>query len=150
MVTDSSKRIFLASDHAGFDLKSYIISYLSNRLNIEIIDLGCENAVDSVDYPVFSDILCKEIENSNDNDFGILICGSGIGMSIAANRNRFIRAALCFNKDLAKLARNHNNANVLCLGARFVSKDIAIEIVETFLESNFDGGRHQNRVQKMS
>jgi ribose 5-phosphate isomerase B len=140
-----AKRIYIASDHAGFELKEYLVNSLKKN-NIEIIDLGCDSAKISVDYPDYGNKLCAEI---TENDFGILICGSGVGISISANRHKKIRAALCFNKTIAKLARSHNNANVICLGARFLKKKYALAICKTFFTQKFDGQRHVARVEKL-
>ena len=140
-----AKRIYIASDHAGFELKKYLIESLKKN-NIEIIDIGCDSAKNSVDYPDYGNKLCEKI---NENDFGILICGSGVGMSICANRHKKIRGALCFNKEIAKLARSHNDANVICLGARFLKKKYALAICKTFFSQKFDGQRHVARVQKL-
>ncbi|MDY3113690.1 MAG: ribose 5-phosphate isomerase B [Helicobacter sp.] len=139
-------QIFLASDHAGVGLKSIIIEFLK-ELEIESINLGPNNT-DRVDYPDFANALCENVIN-NENSLGILICGSGIGMSIAANRYSGIRAALCNEPLSAKLAREHNDANVLCLGARLIGEDMACEIVKSFLDSTFAGGRHALRVKKL-
>jgi len=128
--------IFIASDHAGFELKEYL------KTQFNLLDLGTHNA-ESCDYPVFAEKLCNQMKAS---DKGILICGTGIGMSIAANRFKNIRAALCFNEEMAILSRQHNNANVLVLGARIISPETARNCVEKFLTSDFEGGRHQRRV----
>lgn len=141
-----SGKLYIASDHAGFELKRFLIKELSQ--NCLVSDLGCDSPGSSFDYPDLAQSLCLKIAGSL--DVGILICGSGIGMSIAANRNKNIRAALCFNEELAKLARQHNNANVICLGSRFISKDQALKIVNSFLASKFEAGRHETRVQKLS
>ncbi|MBU6339331.1 MAG: ribose 5-phosphate isomerase B [Rickettsiales bacterium] len=140
------KQIFIASDHAGYDLKQFLISEFSKQ-NIKIIDLGCDSSEKSVDYPDYAEKLSKKI--TKESDFGILICGSGIGISIAANRFQNIRAALCHNIKSAKLARAHNNANVLCLGARFIKAKSALSLVKTFLNTEFEGGRHATRVEKL-
>ena len=141
-----SDKIYIASDHAGFELKQFLIEKLSQEYSVS--DLGCASSETSVDYPDVAKDLCVKI--SDYTSFGILICGSGIGMSIAANRNNNVRAALCFDEELAKLARNHNDANVLCLGSRFISNDQASKIVDSFLANKFEAGRHENRVQKLS
>ena len=138
-------KILIACDHAGFDLKTKIINKFSNKYNFQ--DLGCNNSKDSVDYPDFANLLAKNLENKN--YFGILICGSGIGISIAANRYKYIRAALCHSNQTAKLAREHNNANVICLGSRIIDENEAFLAVETFINTKFEGGRHQLRVQKL-
>lgn len=140
------KRVFLASDHAGFEMKKFLITELSSQFSA--IDLGCDSASKSVDYPDYAQKLCTKIKN--ENDFGILICGSGIGISIAANRHKKIRAALCYSVKAAKLARGHNNANVLCLGARFTKNKQALTIAKAFLKAKFEGGRHEARVIKLS
>ena len=134
--------IFIASDHAGFDLKTQIID-----LNNDFIDLGT-NSNDSVDYPDYAHLLCKKMKNHK-KQFGILVCGSGIGMDMAANRHKNIRAALCFNIKSAKLSRQHNNANVMAIGARLTKKNVALKCVDTFIKTNFNGGRHLRRVKKI-
>ena len=136
-------KIFIASDHAGFNLKKQII-YSKE----EFVDLGTNNE-DKVDYPDFAENLALKV-NSNDGSKGILICGSGIGMAIAANRFKGIRAGLAFNPEIAKLMREHNDANVLVLPGRFMDVHEALKCVENFLNSNFEGGRHQNRVNKLT
>jgi len=142
-----NQKIAIACDHAGFDLKSIIIGELKSQYTID--DLGCHDSKTSVDYPDFANKIAHKIM-TKEVDFGILVCGSGIGISIAANRFREVRAALCHNQKTAKLARNHNNANVLCLGARIINKKNATKIVQVFLNSNFEGGRHIKRVEKLS
>ncbi len=139
-------RISIASDHAGFKLKDFLKSELAQKY--DIIDLGTNDS-ESVDYPDFGKKLAEHIANKK-SDFGILICGSGIGISIAANRNPKVRAALCWNNEVSKLARQHNDANVICLGARFVTEQQALEMVNTFLSTAFEGGRHTKRVEKLS
>ena len=140
-----AKKIYIASDHAGFKLKEYLIKSFKKN-NIEIIDLGCNSAKDSVDYPDYANKLCEKI---TENNFGILICGTGVGISISANRHKKIRAALCYNKTIAKLARSHNDANVICLGARMIKKKYALAICKTFFTQKFDGQRHVARVEKL-
>ncbi len=140
-----AKKIYIASDHAGFELKEYLINSFKKN-NIEIIDLGCNSAKDSVDYPDYANKLCEKI---TENNFGILICGTGVGISISANRHKKIRAALCYNKTIAKLARAHNDANVICLGARMLKKKYALAICKTFFTQKFDGQRHVARVEKL-
>ena len=140
------KKVFLASDHAGYMLKQNISKFLNNK-GIKILDLGTKNK-NSVDYPDFAHLLAKKIK-TNDNKFGILICGSGIGMSMAANRHKNIRAALCNNTKSAKLSRMHNNANVIALGSRLTKKDVALKCVNIFLKTPFDGGRHLRRIKKI-
>ena len=136
--------IFIASDHAGFDLKKQILNSIENNL----VDLGVDNK-NSVDYPDYAKMLVSKI-NSTKNSKGILICGSGIGMSIAANRDKNIRAGLAFKSEIAKLMREHNDANVLILPGRFMNIHEAIKCVRNFLTTNFEGKRHQNRVNKLS
>lgn len=142
-----TKKIFIASDHAGFDLKKVLISELSD-LGIEAVDLGCDSATISVDYPDYAQKLAKKVKT--DSDFGILICGSGIGISIAANRFDHIRCALCHNVKSVKLARAHNNANVIALGARFIKSKNALAMIKAFLTTEFEDGRHRKRVEKLS
>lgn len=139
-------KIFIASDHAGFEFKNEILKILE-ALEMDIVDLGT-NSNSSVDYPDFANMLCKEVLN-NQQSYGILICGSGIGMSIAANRHNGIRAALCNESLSAKLARKHNDANVLCLGARLIGLEMAREIIVVFLCTSFEGERHLRRIEKL-
>ncbi|MBL6664432.1 MAG: ribose 5-phosphate isomerase B [Rickettsiales bacterium] len=141
------RSLLIASDHAGFNLKSKIVSYLKTN-NIRYTDLGCDSLSTSVDYPDYANKLCQDFDENN--NFGILICGSGVGVSIAANRYSNIRAALCRDEEIAKLARQHNDANVICLGARFIEDEKAISVIKTFLETHFENGRHQIRVEKLS
>ena len=137
----------LASDHAGYDLKEQIKFYLENN-NFKVKDLGPFNN-DSVDYSDYGKLLGGVIKNNN-NTLGIAICGSGLGMSIALNRISGVRAALCHNIAVAKLAKNHNDANVLVLGGRFINLDEAINIVDIFFKESFEGGRHKRRVNKLN
>ena len=136
------KKIFIASDHAGYNLKNSIISKLN-----KITDLGPKSK-DSVDYPDFAKKLSKKVA-SNKGSFGILICGSGMGMAIAANKNKKIRAALCYSKKNTKLSRLHNNANIITLGERLINKKKAISLINIFLSTKFEGGRHLRRVKKI-
>ena len=139
--------ILLSNDHAGTELKKEIKEFLeSNGYNVNNFgeDLG-----ESVDYPDFIHPLAKEISNKKEEK-GIIICGSGNGVSMVANKYEGVRAALCWNKEIASLSRQHNNANVLSLPARFLTTDEAIEIVKTFLETDFEGGRHERRVKKIN
>jgi ribose 5-phosphate isomerase B len=135
------KQIVIACDHAGFGLKEYLIKQLQGY---EIIDLGT-NSADSVDYPDYAHQLASIVVSKHIQ--GILICGSGIGMSMAVNKHKDIRGALCFNPEMAKLSREHNDANVLILGARFTNENNALDILKTWLGTEFSGGRHQKRVQ---
>ena len=140
------KKIILASDHAGFKLKEEIKKFLIKKRK-KVIDLGTKNT-NSVDYPDYAHLLSKKMKK-NSNQFGILVCGSGTGMSIAANKHKNIRAALCYNTKSTKLSRLHNNANVMTLGSRLIKKSVALKCVNTFLKTNFDGGRHIRRVKKI-
>lgn len=143
-----SEKILIASDHAGFTLKKFLIEELT-KLGFAAVDLGCHSAEKSVDYPDYAQKLCKKITTKNQLR-GILICGSGIGISIAANRFKHIRAALCNSSELAKLSRAHNDSNVLCLGARITKNKSALSIVKAFLSTEFEGARHAARVKKLS
>ena len=136
--------IFIASDHAGFDLKKQIL----NTVKAKLIDLGV-NTEDSVDYPDYAKKLVSKIKTT-ENSKGILICGSGIGMSIAANRDKNIRAGLAFKSEIAKLMREHNDANVLVLPGRFINIQDALKCIKNFLTTDFEGKRHQDRVNKLS
>jgi len=140
-------RIAIASDHAGYLVKDMIVDHLKQH-NIEITDLGC-NTPDSVDYPDYAKKVCAEILQDRAN-FGILVCGTGIGMSMAANKIVTIRAALCNDVYAAEMTRKHNDANVLCLGARTVNPSIVRDIVNIFLKTEFEGGRHETRIRKFS
>lgn len=140
------KKLYIGSDHAGFELKAALIKHAESK-NIEIEDCGCYSK-DSVDYPDYAQTVSRKVlEDSNAE--GILICGSGIGMDMAANRFKGIRAALVYEPELAVLSRTHNNSNVLVLAARFTTEEKAIKILDTWLETSFEGGRHQGRVDKM-
>jgi ribose 5-phosphate isomerase B len=139
--------IALASDHGGFALKAELAEWLKGR-GETVLDLGPDSA-DSVDYPDYADRMAEAIRAGKAGR-GVLICGSGIGISIAANRHRWIRAALCHDVTTAKLCRAHNDANVLALGARIIGAEVAKDCLEAFLEAPFEGGRHVRRVDKMS
>ena len=139
--------ILLSNDHAGTELKKEVKEFLeSNGYNVN--NLG-EDLGESVDYPDFIHPLAKEISNKKEEK-GIIICGSGNGVSMVANKYEGVRAALCWNKEIASLSRQHNNANVLSLPARFITTQEAIDIVKTFLETEFEGGRHERRVKKIN
>ncbi len=140
------EKLAIACDHGGYDLKEAIKKHFAQ--SVEFIDLGT-NSSESVDYPEYGQAVAQAIINEN-SEKGVLICGSGIGISIAANRYPQIRAANCVDPTMAKLSRLHNNANVLALGARLIDEAQAIEIVKTFLETEYEGGRHDARIQKMS
>jgi len=139
------KKIFIASDHAGYRLKKYVISKFSKKA--KLIDLGPKTD-DSVDYPDFAKKLSKKI-SSKKGSFGILVCGSGTGMAIAANKTKNVRAALCYSIKNTKLSRLHNNANIITLGQRLISKKKAFNLIKIFLSTKFEGGRHLRRVKKM-
>ncbi|WP_430470315.1 ribose 5-phosphate isomerase B [Thalassospira lucentensis] len=141
------KTIAIAADHGGVELKSAIISALKDR-GIEVFDFGT-NGSESVDYPDYAQAVAKSIIDGQ-SEAGILVCGSGIGMSIAANRFPEVRAALAHDRLSAELCRQHNNANVLCLGARIVGDAKALDCVDAFISTEFEGGRHALRVAKMS
>ena len=140
------KKIFISSDHAGFKLKEAIKSYLSNK-KLSFTDMGPYN--DSrVDYPDFAHKVAKRVK-LNKNNIGILVCGSGMGMNIVANKHRNIRAAQCFNLKSTKLSRLHNDANIITLGSRLLTKKNALSCVGVFLDTKFEGGRHSKRIKKI-
>lgn len=141
------KTIAIASDHGGFELKKLLIEALKEKGFVPF-DLGTHSA-DSVDYPKYGQLMGTAIE-SGEAPLGILICGSGIGISIAANRNPAVRAAVCHSGLSARLARQHNNANVLALGARLIGVETALDCLEQFLTTDFEGGRHQRRVDQLN
>lgn len=138
-------KIAIGADHAGYDYKVAIAKWL-NAYNLK--DFGTYSP-DSVDYPDFAHPVASAVE-SGEFDFGILICGSANGVAITANKHQGIRAAICWNDELASLARKHNNANIVCIPARFISIEDAEKIVKTFMETEFEGGRHANRVNKIA
>ena len=140
------KKIFISSDHAGFKLKESIKIFL-NKQNYKYIDLGPNN--DSrVDYPDFAHKVAKKVK-INKNHVGILVCGSGMGMNIAANRHKNIRAAQCFNLKSTRLSRLHNDANIITLGSRLLNKKNVMNLVNVFLKTKFEGGRHRKRINKI-
>ena len=140
------KKVLIASDHAGFKLKKILIEELQGKITFE--DLG-PFSESSVDYPDYAKKLSKKIDLKNDL-IGVLICGSGIGMSMVANRFKNVRAALCMNNKMSMLARQHNNANILVLGSRLISEQEAIKCLIVFLKTNYEGGRHQARLDKFN
>ena len=142
----NNKYIILASDHAGYKLKEVIKKFLIKKRK-KVLDLGAKNTV-SVDYPDYAHLLSRQMKKK-DNQFGILICGSGIGMDMAANRHKNIRAALCYDEKSTRLSRLHNNANVMTIGARLTNKNVALRCVNLFMKTNFEGGRHLRRVNKI-
>ena len=141
-----SLKISIGSDHAGYDLKMTIVKYLTEN-GIESIDFGTDN-LNSCDYPDFAHAVIGSLIDG-ETDLSILICGSANGMCMTANKWRDVRAALCWTSEIASLARQHNNANVLCIPARFISQLDAENITRSFLDAQFEGGRHQKRVEKI-
>jgi ribose 5-phosphate isomerase B len=139
------QKIAIGADHAGFDYKELLIKHLHH---FEVKDFGTYST-DSVDYPDFSHPVATAVENG-EFDLGILICGSANGVAMAANKHQGIRAAICWTEELASLARSHNDANVLCIPARFITPELAIQITDKFLSTSFEGGRHAKRVNKIS
>ena len=140
------KRVCISSDHAGFQLKESIKDFLINK-NISIIDLGPTNE-NSVDYPDYAKKVSNRIKSKR-SDVGILVCGSGIGMAISANKAKGIRAAVCYNLKSTRLSRQHNDANIIAIGSRLTKKNNALKIVSIFLGTKFEGGRHLRRVKKI-
>lgn len=141
-----SGRVILASDHAGFKLKKEIKKFLIKKRK-KVLDLGTKNT-SSVDYPDYAHLLSQKMRKA-ENQFGILICGSGAGMSMTANKHKNIRAALCYDTKSTKLSRSHNNANVMAIGARLTKKNVALKCVSIFLKTDFDRGRHLQRIKKI-
>ena len=140
------KNIYIASDHAGFKLKEFLKKKFFKKYNF--IDLGTNSSTTSVNYPLFAHKLSNKVAK-NDKNFGILICGSGLGMSMAANRHKKIRAALCYTVKNTKLSRLHNNSNVITLGSRLTKKNSALKLIDVFFKTKFEGGRHNKRVKKI-
>ena len=140
------KKLYIASDHAGFTLKEFVKKKLSKKIKFD--DQGPHSDEISVNYPDFAHKLCKKV-SKNSLNMGILICGSGMGMAMAANRHKKIRAALCYSVKNTKLSRLHNNSNVITLGARLINKNTAMKCINTFLKTKFEGGRHLKRVKKI-
>ncbi len=145
--TPQQHKFLIASDHAGYRLKEVLIAHLKKH-DIAVSDLGTDND-ESVDYTDYAHPLCDGIANG-EAEYGILICGSGIGMSMVANRHPHIRAALCYNAEIAKLARQHNDANILVLGERFTEQTEACKILDNFLQTCFERGRHERRIAKLN
>lgn len=141
------KKIIIACDHGGLELKNDIVSHL-NKNGVDVVDIGTYTS-DSCNYPDYAKALCSRIQ-SGEFELGILVCGTGIGMSIAANKHNGIRAACCSDTFSAKMTRMHNNANVLCLGGRVVGAGLACDMVDLFLNTEFEGGRHEKRVQMLA
>jgi ribose 5-phosphate isomerase B len=148
MTFDLSKPLAIGSDHAGFEYKAKLINYLRDEKGIALRDFGTYSA-DSVDYPDFAHPVANAVE-SGEYSFGILLCGSANGVAISANKHAQIRAAICWENEIAQLARMHNNANVLCIPARFVTLDAAKQMIDTFIATAFEGGRHATRVDKIA
>ena len=144
---DLSRPVAIGSDHAGFEMKEFVISFIEGK-EIPFKDFGALST-DSVDYPDFAHPVADAVEKG-ECSLGILLCGSGNGVAITANKHQHIRAALCWDDEIASLARKHNNANILCIPARFVSEGVAEEMVDVFLKTAFEGGRHAGRVNKIS
>ena len=140
-------KIAIGADHAGYELKTKVVGWLEQKVQI-LKDLGTDSE-ESVDYPDFAHAVSGEVEKGN-YDLGILICGSGIGVDMTANKHQGIRSALCWKKEISKLAKSHNNANVICLPGRFITFDEAKEILDTFFNTKFEGGRHDRRISKIS
>ncbi len=139
-------KVAFASDHAGYELKQYLIGIMKER-GYEVIDYGT-HSTDSCDYPDFAHPAAKAVE-SGECDFGVAMCGSGNGIQMTLNKHQGVRAALCWLPELASLARQHNNANILVLPARFISRDEAVKILDAYLAAEFEGGRHQRRIDKI-
>jgi len=146
-MTNTKKIVAIACDHGGFNLKETIKKYLDEK-GIEYTDFGTDSTA-SVDYPVYAEKVCTAIQNG-EAYCGILVCGTGIGMSLAANKFRGIRAAVCSDTFSARFTRMHNDANILCMGERVVGSGLALDMVELFLSTEFEGGRHQKRVDMIS
>jgi ribose 5-phosphate isomerase B len=139
-------KIAIGNDHAGTEYKLAIIGLLKS-IHVEVINYGTDGT-DSVDYPDFAHPVALDVENGT-SDYGIIICGSGNGACMTANKQQNVRAALCWTKEITKLAREHNDANILSLPARYISLPQALEMVSTFLNTSFDGGRHERRIEKI-
>ena len=140
------KKVFISSDHAGYRLKEQIKKKFSKKFIFE--DLGTYDSKNSVNYPDYAHSLCKKVVKNHQN-MGILVCGSGMGMSMAANKHKNIRAAVCYSVKNTKLSRLHNNANIITLGSRLTKKNTAFKCIEVFMKTKFEGGRHNKRVKKI-
>jgi ribose 5-phosphate isomerase B len=140
-------KIAIGSDHGGYDMKKTVIAYVK-KLGHDVQDAGCFSN-DSVDYPEIAEKVCSLVQDGVCEQ-GILICGTGIGMSIAANRHRDIRAALCHEAFTARMSRQHNNANICCLGGRVLGIEVALDVIHTWVNTSFEGGRHQRRIDMFS
>jgi ribose 5-phosphate isomerase B len=145
---DLTKPIAIGSDHAGFEYKSHLVNYLRDVKGIALRDFGTYS-IDSVDYPDFAHPVANAVE-SGEYGFGILLCGSANGVAISANKHQHIRAAICWENEIASLARKHNDANILCIPSRFVTEEVAKQMTDTFIDTAFEGGRHTLRVDKIA
>ncbi len=144
---DLSKPIAIGSDHAGFEYKMELIKFL-NQKGLQVQDMGVhENK--SVDYPDYAHLVATSVENS-ESAFGILLCGTGNGVCMTANKHQHIRAAMCWDSDVTKLVRQHNDANIICMPARFIAVELAKSLLEIFIDTPFEGGRHSRRVEKIA
>ena len=143
----AKRKIYIGADSAGYFLKEEMKKHISD-MGYEVVDCGTDSDA-SCHYPIFAEKVCKAVQGELDSSFGILICGTGIGMSMCANKYRGIRAALCSDTFSAKMTRRHNDANVLCMGARVIGSCLAEDIIDMFLENEFEGGRHKTRVDMM-
>lgn len=144
----TKRKIYVGADSAGYELKEYLKEHLVNS-GYTVVDMGTDSTA-SCHYPVFAKKVCEAVQAELDTSFGLLVCGTGIGMSMSANKHRGIRAAVCSDTFSAKMTRRHNDANVLCLGARVVGSCLAEDILDIFLENEFEGDRHKIRVDMMS
>lgn len=146
-------KLLIASDHAGFELKQHVVQALQSQTNFTIQDFGT-TSLDSVDYPDFADQVCKSLKSETTaaalTEMGILICGSGQGMALRANKYPHIRAALVYSEEITRLSREHNDANIICMGSRFCTLEQALHWIQIFSDTNFAQGRHQNRVIKLA
>lgn len=143
-----TRKLYIGADSAGFLLKQEVISYLESK-GYECADLGCDST-ESCHYPIFAEKVCEAVQSDLHGSFGILICGTGIGMSMCANKHKGIRAAVCSDTYSAKMTRCHNDANVLCIGARVIGSCLALDIIDAFLGAEYEGGRHAIRVGMMT
>ncbi|MBR2650494.1 MAG: ribose 5-phosphate isomerase B [Clostridia bacterium] len=141
------RKIFIGADSAGYALKEELRAYLIGK-GYEVVDLGTDSDA-SCHYPIFAAAVCESVQKELDTSFGVLICGTGVGMSMCANKYNGIRAALCSDTYSAKMTRRHNDANVLCMGARVIGSCLATDILDAFLANEFEGGRHKTRVDMM-
>jgi ribose 5-phosphate isomerase B len=146
-IFDPSKPIAIGSDHAGFEFKVELVKWL-NQEKLQVMDFGVYENV-SVDYPDYAHPVARAVEES-ESSFGILLCGTANGVCMTANKHQSVRAAICWAPEIAKLVRQHNDANIICLPARFISLDLAKSLIEIFIQTPFEGGRHERRVEKMA